>query len=66
MEKLSELVHRGRKHHLVERTGRQIKNWYPDKLTDDLGIHSNDVSINSGLQYRPTHNIFSHLQVGIE
>jgi len=66
MEKLSEIIHRGRKHHLVVRIGRQIENWYPDKLTDDLGINNDDVSVNSGLQYRSTCIIFIHLQVGIE
>jgi hypothetical protein len=66
MKELSKLIHRWRKHHLVVRTGRQIENWYPDKLTNDLGINSNDVSINSGLQYRLTLIILRHLQVGIE
>jgi hypothetical protein len=66
MEELSEIVHRGRKHHLIVRIGRQIKNWYPDELTDDLGINSDDVSVNSGLQYHPTLIILSHLKVGIE
>jgi hypothetical protein len=49
MEELSEIVHRERKHHLIVRTGRQIKDWYPDELTDDLGIYSDEVSVNSGL-----------------
>jgi hypothetical protein len=53
MEELSEIVHRGRKHHLIVRTGRQIKDWYPDELTDDLGINSDDVSMNSGLSTIP-------------
>jgi len=66
MEELSEIVHRWRKHHLIVRTGRPIKDWYPDELTDDLGINSDDVSINSGLQYHPTVIILSHLKVGIE
>jgi len=66
MEEFSEIIDRWRKHHLVERTGGQIKNWYPDKLTDDMRINSNDVSINIRLQYNPMHFIFSHLQVGIK
>jgi hypothetical protein len=66
MEELSEIVHRWMKHHLIVRTGRQIKDWYPDELTDDLGIYSDDVSINSGLQYHPTLIILGHLKVGIE
>jgi hypothetical protein len=80
MEELSEIVHRWRKHHLIVRTGRPIKDWYPDELTDDLGINSDDVSINSddvsinsddvsinsGLQYHPTLVILSHIKVGIE
>jgi hypothetical protein len=66
MEELSKIVHRGRKHHLIVRIGRQIKDWYPDELTDDLGIYSDDVSVNSGLQYHPTLIILSHLKVGIE
>jgi hypothetical protein len=66
MEEFSKIVHRGRKHHLVERTGGQIKNWYPNKLTDDQRINSDNVSINIGLQYSPLHFIFSHLQVGIK
>jgi hypothetical protein len=46
MEELSEIVHNGRKHHLIVRTGRQIKDWYP---TNGLGIYSDDVAVNSGL-----------------
>lgn len=66
MKELSKLVHRWRKHHLVVRTSRQIENRNPNKLTDDLGINSNDVAINSGLEDRPTLIILCHLQVGIE
>jgi alcohol dehydrogenase class IV len=66
MEELSEIVHRGRKHHLIVWTGRQIKDWYLDELTDYLGINSDDVSVNSGLQYHPTLIILSHIKVGIE
>jgi hypothetical protein len=66
MEELSEIVHRWRKHHFIVRTSRHIKDWYPDELTDDLGINSDDVSINSGLQYHPTLVILSHINVGIE
>jgi hypothetical protein len=66
MEELSEIVHRGRKHHLIVRIGRQIKDWYPDELTDDMGIYSDDVSVNNGLQYHPTLIIRSHLKIGIE
>jgi hypothetical protein len=36
------------------------------KVTDDLGINSDDVPINSGLQYHPMIIILCHLQVGIE
>jgi hypothetical protein len=35
-------------------------------VADDLRINSNDVPINSGLQYHPTIIILSHFQVGIE
>jgi hypothetical protein len=66
MEKLSEIVHRGRKHHLIIRTAGQIKDWNAYEVTDDLGINSDDVPINSGLQYHPTIIILRHLQVGIE
>jgi hypothetical protein len=66
MEELSEIVHSGRKHHLIVRTSRQIKDWYPEELTDGLGIYSDDVAVNSGLQYHPMLIILSHLKVGIE
>jgi hypothetical protein len=66
MEELSEIVHKGRKHYLIVRIGRQIKDWYPDELTNDLGFYSDDVLINNGLQYNPTLIILSHLKVGIE
>jgi hypothetical protein len=33
MEVLSEIVHRGRKHHLIIRTAGQLKDWYSDKVT---------------------------------
>jgi hypothetical protein len=66
MEELSEIVHSGRKHHLIVRTGRQIKDWFPEELTDGLGIYSDDVAVNSGLQYHPMLIILSHLKVGIE
>jgi hypothetical protein len=66
MEELSEIVHKWRKHHLIVRTGRQIKDWYSEELTDGLRIYSDDVSVNSGLQYHPMLIILSHLKVGIE
>jgi hypothetical protein len=66
MEELSEIVHRGRKHHLIIRTAGQIKDWNTYEVTDDLGINSDDVPINSGLQYHPTIIILCHLQVVIE
>jgi hypothetical protein len=49
MEELSEIVHRGRKHHLIIRTAGQLKDWYADEVTDDLGINSDDMPVNSGL-----------------
>jgi hypothetical protein len=66
MEELSEIIHRWRKHHLIVRTGRQIKDWYTEEPTDGLEIYSDDVSVNSGLQYHPMLIILSHLKVGIE
>jgi hypothetical protein len=66
MEELSEIVHRGRKHHLIIRTAGQIKDWNAYEVTDDLGINSDDVPVNSGLQYHPTIIILHLLQVGIE
>jgi hypothetical protein len=61
MEELSEIVHRWRKHHLIVRTGRQIKDWYSEEPTDDLGVYSDDVSVNNGLQYHPMLIFLSHL-----
>jgi hypothetical protein len=49
MEELSEIIHRGRKHHLIIRTAEQIKDWNAYEVTDDLGINSDDVPVNSGL-----------------
>jgi hypothetical protein len=66
MEEFSELVHRGRKHHLIVRTGREIKNSYPNEVTDDLGIHCDDMPVNGGLENDPTLIVLSHLKVGIE
>jgi hypothetical protein len=66
MKELLEIVHRGRKHHLIIRTAGQIKDWNAYEVTDDLGINSDDVPVNSGLQYHPTIIILCHLQVGIE
>jgi hypothetical protein len=66
MEELSEIVHRWRKYYLIVRTGRQIKDWYSEEPTDGLGIYSDDVSTNSGLQYHPMLIILNHLKVGIE
>jgi len=66
MKELSEIVHRGRKHHLIIRTAGQIKDWYAYEVTDDMGINSDDVPVNSRLQYHPTIIILRHLQVGIE
>jgi hypothetical protein len=63
MEELSEIVYRWRKHHLIVRTSRQIEDWYSEKPTDGLGIYSDDVSINSGLQYHHMLIILSHLKV---
>jgi hypothetical protein len=61
MEELSEIVHRGRKHHLIIRTAGQLKDWYSDEVTDDLGINSDDMPVNSGLKYQPTVTILHHL-----
>jgi hypothetical protein len=61
MEELSEIVHRGRKHHFIIGTARQLKNWYSDEVTDDLGINSDDMPVNSGLQYQPTIIVLCHL-----
>jgi hypothetical protein len=66
MEELSEIIHRGRKHHLIIRTVKQIKDWNAYEVTDDLGINSDDVPIKNGLQYHPMFIILRHLQVGIE
>jgi hypothetical protein len=66
MKELSEIVHRGRKHHLIIRTTEQIKDWYAYEVTNDLGINSDDVPVNTGLQYHPTIIILRHLQDGIE
>jgi hypothetical protein len=49
MKELLEIVHRGRKHHLIIRTAGQIKDWNTYDVTDDLGINSDDVHVNSGL-----------------
>jgi len=57
MEELSEIVHRGRKHHLIIRTAGQLKDWY----YDDLGINIDDMPVNSELKYQPTIIILSHL-----
>jgi hypothetical protein len=61
MEELSEIVHRGRKHHLIIRTTGQLKDWYSDEVTDDLGINSDDIPVNSGLKYQPTIIVLCHL-----
>jgi hypothetical protein len=61
MEELSEIVQGGRKHHLIIRTAGQLKDWYPDEVTDDLGINSDDMPVNSGLQYQPTIIVLHHL-----
>jgi hypothetical protein len=66
MKELSEIVHRGRKHHLIIRTAGQIKDKKAYEVTDDLGINSDDVPVNNGLQYHPTIIILRHLKVGIE
>jgi len=66
MKKLSEIVHRGRKHHLIIGTAEQLKDWYSYEVTDDLGINSDDMPINGVLQYQPTLIILCHLKVGIE
>jgi hypothetical protein len=66
MKELSEIVHRGRKNHLIKRTVGQIKDWNAYEVTDILGINSDDVPVNNGLQYHPTIIILHHLQFGIE
>jgi hypothetical protein len=66
MEELSEIFHRGRKHHLIIRTAGQIEDWNAFEVTDDLGINSDDVPVNNGLQYHPMIIILRYLQVGIE
>jgi hypothetical protein len=61
MEELSEIVHRGRKHHLIIKTAGQLKDWNSDEVTDDLGINSDDMPINSGLKYQPMIIVLRHL-----
>jgi hypothetical protein len=61
MKELSEIVHRGRKHHLIIRTVGQLKHWYADEVTDDLGINSDDMPVNNGLQYQPTIIVLRYL-----
>jgi hypothetical protein len=55
------IVHRGRKHHFIIGTAGQLKDWYSDEVTDDLGINSDDMPVNSGLQYQPTIIVMCHL-----
>jgi hypothetical protein len=56
----------------MEEAPPHCKDWQADQglvlrgTTDGLGIYSDDVSVNSGLQYRPMLIILSHLKVGIE
>jgi hypothetical protein len=45
MEELLEIVHKGRKYHLIIRTAGQIKDWNAYEVTDDLGINSDDVPV---------------------
>jgi hypothetical protein len=61
MEELLEIVHRRRKHHFIIGTAGQLKNWYSDEVTNDLGINSDDMPVYSGLQYQPTIIVLRHL-----
>jgi hypothetical protein len=61
MEELTKIVHRGRNYRLIIRTAGQLKDWYSDEVTNDMGINSDDMPVNSGLKYQPTVNVLRHL-----
>jgi hypothetical protein len=66
VEKLSKIIHRRRKYHLIVRALRYLENRNSNDLTDDLGINSDNMPSNSGLKHQPAVIIPNHLEVGIE
>jgi hypothetical protein len=66
VEKLSEIIHRRRKYHLIARARRHLENRNSNELTDDLGINSDNMPSNSRLKHQPAVIILNHFKVGIE
>jgi uncharacterized protein YjiS (DUF1127 family) len=65
-EKLSEIIHRRRKYHLIVRARRHLENKNSYELTDDLGINSDNMPSNSILKHQPVVIILNHFEVGIK
>jgi hypothetical protein len=61
MEKLSEIIHRRRKYHLIIRARRYLENRNSNDLADDLGINSDNMPANSGLKHQSTVIVLHHL-----
>jgi hypothetical protein len=66
MEKFSEIIQRMMDCHLIVRAARDLENMHPYELTDDLGINSDSMPINSGLKHHLVVIILNHLEVGIK
>jgi hypothetical protein len=66
MKKFSEIIQRKRYDHLIVWDARDLENRHSYKLTDDLGINSDSMSIYSGLKHHPAVIILNHLEEGIE
>jgi uncharacterized protein YjiS (DUF1127 family) len=66
VEKLSEIIHRRRKYHLIVRARRKLENTDSYELIDDLGINSDNMPSNSRLKHQPAVIILNHFEVGIK
>jgi hypothetical protein len=50
MKEFSEIIERWRQDYLIIWTGRNLEYWHPDELTNDLGINSDNMSVQRRLK----------------
>jgi hypothetical protein len=66
VKKLSEIIHRWRKYHLIVRARRKLENRDSYELTDDMGNNIDNMPSNRRQKHQPSVIIPNHFEVGIK
>jgi hypothetical protein len=66
MKEFQELIQRRDQYYFIEGTGRNLKHRYPDDLTDDLRINSNNMPCKGRLNNNAIVIILYHLKIGLK